>query len=347
MLELSTVPEGPEPHGVVAHPRPFRREVIWGRIGPFVIAGAFTVAVLPFQELDTRSPLLWIACALTPLITILAVVLPWDRWPASAQAVLPLTLLLIVALLRDASGATNSVYAPLTLLTTLWLALYGTARELAISIVCLEAIFIIPYLIEGPPRYPVQDVSEGLLYCVLGTIVGFAIQRLIRGLEHSTSEFRRLSRTDPLTGVANRRVWEERLQLELTRSSRSSEPVSLALVDLDNFKQLNDSKGHEAGDQLLRSMTTAWSSALSGEDLLARFGGDEFGLLLCGCELADALLLIERLKGLLPGESTCSAGVVQWDGMESFEELVRRGDNSLYRAKQLGRDRIESGLPAE
>jgi diguanylate cyclase (GGDEF)-like protein len=153
-------------------------------------------------------------------------------------------------------------------------------------------------------------------------------------------ELERLARTDELTGLPNRRDWEERLPAELARAGRAERSLCVAMLDLDRFKAFNDKRGHQAGDQLLREAATAWHGVLRPYDVLARYGGEEFSLLLPDVDLEDAATLIERLRAATPEGETCSAGIASWDGEEGPGILVGRADAALYEAKRAGRDRI-------
>lgn len=148
---------------------------------------------------------------------------------------------------------------------------------------------------------------------------------------------RRSSLEDPLTGLANRRSWDERLENELERARRSAAPVSLVLMDLDNFKDVNDEHGHQAGDRLLRHCATGWSHAIRASDFIARLGGDEFAVLCTGTGAWEILQVAMRLQESLPEGVTCSVGVVTWDGDEAAANLVRRADAAMYRMKRTRR----------
>lgn len=147
-----------------------------------------------------------------------------------------------------------------------------------------------------------------------------------------------VARTDDLTGLANRRAWEEQLPRELARAQRDERPLCVAMLDLDRFKDYNDEHGHQAGDRLLKQLAGTWRDALRPTDVLARYGGEEFVVLLPNCSLERAVDVIERLRGATPDGQTCSAGVARWDERETSEGLVSRADEALYRAKHEGRD---------
>jgi diguanylate cyclase (GGDEF)-like protein len=148
------------------------------------------------------------------------------------------------------------------------------------------------------------------------------------------------ARTDDLTGVLNRRAWDEELGRELSRADRSGAALCVAIVDLDRFKQYNDTHGHQAGDRFLKRIAGTWSQNLRTGDILARYGGEEFAVALPGTNLEHAQQMLERLREALPEDQTCSAGVCQWDGEESAESLTARADTLLYAAKAAGRDRV-------
>jgi diguanylate cyclase (GGDEF)-like protein len=155
---------------------------------------------------------------------------------------------------------------------------------------------------------------------------------------------RELARTDELTGLPNRRRWQEELDRELARARRQRTTLCVAMVDVDGFKRFNDAHGHQAGDKLLQETSRRWSDALRTTDMLARYGGDEFSVLLPDCPLDEAVTVIERLRLATPDGSTCSAGVARGDGSETADGLLRQADVALYEAKRRGRNTtVESG----
>jgi diguanylate cyclase (GGDEF)-like protein len=163
------------------------------------------------------------------------------------------------------------------------------------------------------------------------TSVALEHVRVLRQLADSVE----LATTDPLTGIANRRAWDQALGAALG----SDELICMALFDLDHFKTYNDTNGHQAGDALLQGAAQAWSRTLRSHDLVARYGGDEFAVLMC-CPLDAATRVAERLRRAVPAGATASIGLAAWDGSEDDTSLTARADAALYEAKRAGRDRV-------
>jgi diguanylate cyclase (GGDEF)-like protein len=167
---------------------------------------------------------------------------------------------------------------------------------------------------------------------------------------------RELATRDALTGLLNRRAMVELLAREHPRIERGQGPLALALLDIDWFKRINDSLGHGAGDEVLRRFAAVLNDELRAADALARWGGEEFLLLMPGTRLEDAQVVLDRLRrlvcsgnafdGIAPGmKVSFSAGLVQVAEGESQDAAVDRADRALYRAKQAGRNRVEVGRP--
>ncbi len=185
-------------------------------------------------------------------------------------------------------------------------------------------------------RVPDRSVSEAL------SAVGAQVGELLGVLEERQAlltSLARLALTDQLTGLPNRRAWEEALQRELARASRDGNPVCVAVIDLDEFKAFNDRHGHQAGDRLLAEAARAWQAQLRASDLLARYGGEEFAALIPAWPMETAVAVVERLRRATPSGLTASAGVASWNREETAAELFGRADAALYAAKQAGRDR--------
>jgi diguanylate cyclase (GGDEF)-like protein len=148
--------------------------------------------------------------------------------------------------------------------------------------------------------------------------------------------------TDELTGLPNRRAWRETLPREMARAAREQWPLCVALLDIDGLKWTNDNYGHHAGDHLLKQNAASWSGVLRKVDMIARYGGDEFAVLLHDCHRADAEGLIGRLAAATP-DGGFSAGIAEWDGLQDVHELMAAADERLYDEK---RRRGPVGRPA-
>ena len=142
------------------------------------------------------------------------------------------------------------------------------------------------------------------------------------------------ARVDALTGAINRRGWDEQINQVLNLARRPGLSIAVAILDFDDFKVFNDRWGHQGGDQLLQRSVDAWRTALREEDILARYGGDEFSLILPGCYLHGAINVLERLLESTPDQQSCSVGVAIWNGDESAADLIARVDEALYEGKK-------------
>jgi diguanylate cyclase (GGDEF)-like protein len=506
----------------VAHTQAaFGRDGLLRRAAPFLGAMMLALLVYPLPPVGDRPTAFIAAAILSVMIVLAAAYAPWGRLPRIAEIVPPLAFFVVIALLRESDGAGQSSYAVLALLPMFWLALYGTRRDLAVSIAGIAAVFLAPLLIIGPPAYPSSEWARAALWICVAPIIGYTLQGLVRELRSraaesnrraeelavSQAETRRLldhmsavtdvardissttdpqvargvicsaaatitggrfatlmepdgegglvmtanhglqgsppiritlggepsgaaiaflngkpyfvddargeatvsskmqkttgavsvhfepilrneeaigvlvvgwdhvisaierqaissirmlaaetsmmiersdllvrleesARTDDLTGLLNRRAWEEQLPREMARARRAAHPLCVAILDIDFFKAYNDQRGHQAGDRLLKQSTAAWVNGLRATDILARYGGEEFTVALPSCTLAAAKSIVERLRASMPADQTVSAGVACWNGRESAEELVGRADAALYEAKRTGRDRL-------
>jgi len=158
--------------------------------------------------------------------------------------------------------------------------------------------------------------------------------------------------SDPLTGVPNRLAYEERAQLELKRAWRHSAPLSLAVIDLDRFKAINDNFGHKVGDKLLHYVANIALKRIRATDLFARYGGEEFVALFTDTRLEAAFEVCEDLRRQIANSSfhykgspvpvSVSIGVAELGNQEALDKLFERADKALYRAKHGGRNRVEA-----
>ncbi|MCC6472591.1 MAG: diguanylate cyclase [Burkholderiales bacterium] len=177
-------------------------------------------------------------------------------------------------------------------------------------------------------------------------------EQRIAGLEQELSAVSALVREDALTHVLNRRGFEEAWSVEIARCARVNAPVCLALLDVDNFKSLNDRLGHLAGDAALVHLAGIVRSALRPSDVVARYGGEEFVILLPGASVEEAVAAMVRVQRELTRRLfmnnnervliTFSAGVTERGPQESEQEVLRRADTALYQAKAAGKNRVMS-----
>ena len=152
------------------------------------------------------------------------------------------------------------------------------------------------------------------------------------------------SRADPLTGAANRRSWDEEVERELARAHRTGDPLTVALIDMDHFKAYNDTHGHVAGDLLLKDLVTAIRAELRTNDVVARWGGEEFALALPDCDLQQAHIIASRLLNVVPSGQTASIGLTQARSQDTPRALIERADRALYAAKDGGRNQVRALL---
>jgi diguanylate cyclase len=175
--------------------------------------------------------------------------------------------------------------------------------------------------------------------------------REVQALRNDLEEARRQAMSDPLTSVANRKAFDERLAREMAAASASGSDLALLLLDIDHFKRFNDSFGHVIGDEALKLVAQTLVAGVKGRDMVARYGGEEFAVILPATSLAHALGLANGLGAAVKGRRmllkstgrdlgriTVSLGVARYRPGESASDLVRRADAALYAAKDRGRD---------
>jgi len=173
-------------------------------------------------------------------------------------------------------------------------------------------------------------------------------------LRQENENLERMSKTDPLTRLPNRRFLMDTLEAEICRSRRRGAPFSLVMIDLDHFKQINDSYGHPQGDQVLTQLADLLRRHLRDYDAVARYGGEEFALILPATSEEQALIVAERLRQAVGNMTfsdpmsdrklTISQGIATFRKftLGTAEDLLRRADEALYQAKQNGRNCIET-----
>jgi diguanylate cyclase (GGDEF)-like protein len=321
---------------------------LWMRdAGPFIgmaLLGLLTAG----PPTSTWTQPEWIASALLMLLAGAALVLRRIQY---APYVAGAAYLLAVALLRDTANGSGGGLGMLVLLPVVACALYGGHRALMATLVGTTVVYVGPILLIGGEDYPMSKLRGACFMVLVAALIGTTIQRLVSALRDREREreallerLDRLAHTDGLTGLPNRRAWGEALRRALAGAARTGDRVHVAMLDLDDFKAINDTHGHLAGDRLLRELAAAWQPLVRGSDALARLGGDEFAVLLSGCSDEEAAEIAERLREAAPPGHTVSAGVALWDGSEHADDLLARADAALYAAKAGGRDRVSLAL---
>jgi diguanylate cyclase (GGDEF)-like protein len=240
-----------------------------------------------------------------------------------------------LTMLQAYSGGAASGYAVLMMMAMVWFGLQASDRELFAGLTVLAACAYGPMLIFGAPAYPVSWGHATLLVIIGATVAG-SLQAVTREMQRLNRKLRQQATIDDLTGLLNRRGWRETAPRELARAARLGTPVALVLLDLDAFKELNDTRGHAEGDQVLRETGVRFTSTLRDGDVVARFGGDEFVALLTDAEPDGALGAVNRLIEITPPLAAFSAGVAIWDRAEDLDELLKRCDLAQYEAKRSG-----------
>lgn len=204
-------------------------------------------------------------------------------------------------------------------------------------------LLVLGYDVDELERLPDQllELNEQL------DITQRELVRANRTLARSEATIRKLSLTDALTGVDNRRSFDDTLAEEIARAQRYGLPLSLVLLDLDHFKRVNDTRGHQAGDAVLKDAAKLLHDNLRQTDRVARTGGEEFAVVMPGLGQAEAVKAADRLRAILAahpiGEMpavTASFGVAALGNGDTSASLYRRADRATYAAKQAGRNRV-------
>lgn len=305
-------------------------------LGVLFLSGAFlavTSVVLPHpSRVDTKA-IVTIAVVAT-IVGIASLI--WlnhaRRWMVHVALALGTGL---IALCVYFGGMGTGVYSPMFVWVVLLAASFFRRRYVALHVSWIIISWGIALaLISG--RAGSGAINRWALGSFVLTVTAVVMVEIVSGRRLTDEQLRSAvhrANHDPLTGLANRRLFDLTLGRELARAGRHDLTLAVIALDLDKFKQYNDEHGHAAGDQLLRDASAVWDNSLRAEDLIARVGGDEFVVLLAETTPEGAERLARRLQGGLPPGCFCSFGTAIWDGKEPAESLLARADEALYQAK--------------
>jgi len=290
------------------------------------------------------DPSFAIAPVFGAIAVTLALVLVGPRLPRWGLAPLgPIGVVMIAYALAATPGAGDG--AVLYIWPVLWTTFFFGRRG-ATLIVALTGVAhaVTLLLLPAASSYPGRWVDVMISVSVVSVVILMLVHRNDLLLMRLTDE----ARTDALTGLLNRRGFDERASLELARARREDRPVAVVTFDIDHFKRINDEWGHEIGDRVLARIGALLASRCRDIDVAARFGGEEFVVLLPGCGSSDAEDFAQRVRSAFAAtDSTglptvrASAGVLAVVAPNSIEQLLQGADSALYRAKRAGRDRTE------
>jgi len=315
------------------------RRVLAGSAGGvlWLFAAVATPALAVLPHVDVAWP--WTMVALSAFAfawgLVAALVLDWRRVPRAVVDVTTGVAIAYTAITVAATGGSDSPARVHALLVLVYAAGFLRPRVALAAVAACAAVHALPVAYEDGTAQGLAELAfTAPVFAAIGAVV-LGGRRLLTGQ----------ALTDPLTGLANHRAFQERLHAEVARARRHGRPLTLALIDLDHFKQINDLAGHATGDRVLGELGVRLRAALRDEDLLARIGGDEFALLLPETDEPDAHAVLERVRRMLEREPlvdgirvTISAGICGLERAADTATILRLADGALYWSKEQGRN---------
>lgn len=319
------------------------------RAASAVMILGYALACLRWRNLAHNFP----AISLIVIVAMTGFVLIYFLRPDVVGFVIGVTMVMIVGayLLIPNLLSWNTLvisYIIATSLLSVWLT-HGTS---AAGLASLFVIYLLPALTGFFIAHRLQLLRRGQFALLLEAEQrNQELEREVERRKALEQELEQQAATDPLTGLHNRRGYELLFEQELKRAQRLNAPLSVAILDLDRFKNLNDTYGHGAGDQVLKSLAREWSQRLRGPDILGRLGGEEFVVLMPDTAAPEAAEVMERLRrhtesvprelGVATVAVTVTIGVTDLDAADdSFQDMIARADEALYRGKDQGRNQV-------
>lgn len=253
-----------------------------------------------------------------------------SRWREPFFLLWSLADIAVIGTLAAADGGTHSPTLLVLFVTLVFAAL--SYPLVSVAIVAVASLLLAIGLAGATPT-----LNGGYVFMFIGCLALTGVLCVCQAMIHQSqrAELARMMRADHLTGCLNRRGFEERLHAELRRAQVAGAPLGLVQLDLDDFKSVNDERGHAAGDELLCWVAKAAAGVLRPGDALGRLGGDEFAALLPGADGSEAELVAERLRAALAERIGASAGSASFpSGAEDLDGLLRESDARLYADKR-------------
>ncbi len=334
------------------------------RISLVVWASLLLLFALPDLEDMGPTPGFYLLLGLRVVQAALLFALAWwvvrrpswatNGWPVTILMITGFPMFFVIFHLRPDIVVLN-ISVIMFLLITMFVVIPG--RVVLTTLAALVGILgtLLSLAIHPDPEVDLQ-LATLLPVLVMPTLTGFvAAHRLQLSRRHAFTllvELQRQANTDPLTGLLNRRQYEDLYRRERERCRRMQTPLMVGIVDLDHFKRINDSLGHDCGDQVLKHVAKVLQSPLRQTDVLGRFGGEEFILLLPDTAPEEAAQVVERLRRALEQtpflhngdrlKLTATFAITEVQAAdEGIEDAIRRVDEALYRGKRAGRNRVE------
>jgi diguanylate cyclase (GGDEF)-like protein len=331
-----------------------------GRVGGslWLVAATATISLPILPQVDIAFwpwPVLWMLGALAWGLSAMFLL----DWPRVPRWIMPASTYLapaVVAALTQASGGTGSPTRLYVFLVLVFAASFLTTRQAIIVATLCGFGWAVPVFATHGVAGGLAETAIALpIFFIIGAVLIGGRTLLAAMHDDAQRDADRLAvdaATDPLTGLANQRTFQDGLRAELSRARRHGTPVAVALIDVDHFKEVNDTCGHGVGDRVLTTIAQLLQEALRAEDLLARIGGDEFAVVLPAADANAAAAALERARRTIAraqiaeGASvSISVGICDTQHATDAEALTRRADGALYWSKENGRNRVSTYDP--